>query len=95
MQDVIQADVRRDIGGDEQQIDGLDTEYSAESFKHILLPIWMAAYKYNGRSYRFVVNGQTGKVKGERPWSIWKITFAIIAAALVAGTIIYLNEVPR
>lgn len=95
MHDVIQGDIRRDIGGDEQQIDGVDTDYSAETFKHILLPIWMAAYKYNGRSYRFVVNGQTGKVKGERPWSIWKITFATIAAAIVIGTVVYLNEVPR
>jgi hypothetical protein len=71
-------DVRRDIGGDEQRVHDIDTDWSDETFKHILLPVWMAAYKYNGKSYRFLVNGQTGEVQGERPWSIWKIAFAVI-----------------
>ena len=81
-----------DIGGDEQRIDRVDTDHSAETFKHILLPVWMAAYNYNGRSYRFVVNGQTGRVQGERPWSAWKIAFAVIAAAIVAGGFAYLGQ---
>jgi hypothetical protein len=74
---VIVQDVRRDIGGDEQRVHDVDTDWSDETFKHILLPVWMAAYKYNGKSYRFLVNGQTGEVQGERPWSIWKIGFAV------------------
>lgn len=89
---VIQADVRRDIGGDVQQITSLETAYSEETFKHILLPIWMAAYKYAGKSYRFQVNGQTGEVQGERPYSIWKIGFAVLAAMIVVAAVIYLNE---
>ncbi|WP_435257982.1 primosomal protein N' (replication factor Y) - superfamily II helicase [Thioclava sp. FR2] len=88
----IDRDVRADIGGDEQRVDRIDTAYSAETFKHILLPIWMAAYKYNGKTYRFVVNGQTGKVQGERPWSAWKIAFAVLLAAVIIGTIIYFNQ---
>lgn len=92
MEAQIAADVRRDIGGDEQRIDRINTDYSAETFKHILLPIWMAAYKYNGKTYRFVVNGQTGRVQGERPYSAWKIAFAILLAALVIGGIAYLNQ---
>lgn len=92
MAQVIEGDVRRDIGGDEQRITTLDTEYSAETFKHILLPVWMAAYKYNDRSFRFVVNGQTGKVQGERPWSAWKIAFAVALAAAVVGVFVYLKQ---
>jgi DNA-directed RNA polymerase subunit RPC12/RpoP len=88
MADVIRSDVRRDIGGDEQRISNIDTSWTAETFKHILLPVWMAAYKYNGKSYRFVVNGQTGEVQGERPWSIWKIAFAaFLVLALVTGAV--------
>lgn len=88
MADVIRSDVRRAIGGDEQRISDIDTRWTDETFKHILLPVWMAAYKYNGKSYRFVVNGQTGEVQGERPWSIWKITFAVILVlALVTGAV--------
>ena len=88
MADVIRSDVRRDIGGDEQRILSVDTDWSDETFKHILLPVWMAAYKYNGKSYRFLVNGQTGEVQGERPWSIWKIGFAaIVVVSLILGAI--------
>ena len=90
MASVITGDVRRDIGGDEQRISSINTDYRDETFRHILLPIWMAAYKYNGKSYQFLVNGQTGEVQGERPWSVWKITFAVIAAALIAGALLYL-----
>ena len=88
MADVISDDVRRDIGGDEQRIQGIDTNWADETFKHILLPVWMAAYKYNGKSYRFLVNGQTGEVQGERPWSIWKIGFVVIlVVSLILGAV--------
>lgn len=92
MQRVIAGDVRRAIGGDEQRIQSIDTDYSDQTFKHILLPVWMAAYKYSGKTYRFVVNGQTGKVKGERPYSAWKIAFAILLALIVAGVVAYASR---
>ncbi len=89
---IIDRDARRDIGGDEQRVHSIDTDYSDETFKHILLPVWMAAYKYNGKSFRFLVNGQTGEVQGERPWSIWKIGFAVLlVAGLVLGAV-YLTD---
>jgi DNA-directed RNA polymerase subunit RPC12/RpoP len=89
---VIEMDIRRDIGGDVQRIDSVQTRYADETFKHVLLPVWAAAYKYRGKSYRFLVNGQTGEVQGERPYSAWKIGFAVlIVAALILGAI-YLNN---
>ena len=75
--------VRRDIGGDEQRIDRLSTTLSGITYKHVLLPVWLAAYKYEGKTYRFVVNGQSGKVKGERPWSKAKIAIAVVSALVV------------
>lgn len=89
---VIEQDVRYDIGGDEQRIDQIATNYSDETFKHILLPIWIAAYKYNAKTYRFLVNGQTGEVQGERPYSVWKITFAALGAAILAAAAYYLIQ---
>lgn len=83
----IERDVRFDIGGDRQRIHDLDTAISDVTFKHILLPVWLAAYKYRGKTYRFVVNGQTGRVRGERPWSVWKITLAVVLGLAVAGVI--------
>ena len=90
MDAVIRRDIRFDIGGDEQRIGSVNTTISDVTFKHVLLPVWLAAYKYRGKSYRFVVNGQTGKVKGERPYSAWKIAFAVLLGLIVAGVIGYI-----
>ena len=85
----IRRDIRFDIGGDQQRISSVDTEMSDITFKHVLLPVWMAAYKYRDKSYRFVVNGQTGRVQGERPYSAIKITLAVIAGLIVAAGVGY------
>ena len=90
MDRVIERDVKFDIGGDRQRIHHLDTLISDVTFKHILLPVWLAAYKYRGKTYRFVVNGRTGRVQGERPWSAWKIAIAVVLGAIVAAGVGYL-----
>jgi ribosomal protein S27E len=95
MNAMIVRDVKFDIGGDRQEIDDLRTEIGAITFKHVLLPVWLAAYKYRGQTYRFVVNGRTGQVQGERPWSVWKITFAVLLGAVLAacaGYVIAMNQ---
>lgn len=89
MENTIRRDVRFDIGGDQQRILTLNTAMSDITFKHVLLPVWLAAYKYRGTTYRFVVNGQSGKVQGERPWSAWKIAVAVILGAILAAAIGY------
>ncbi|PIE08700.1 MAG: primosomal protein N' (replication factor Y) - superfamily II helicase [Rhodobacterales bacterium] len=87
MDAVILRDVKFDIGGDRQRVHNISTSVSDVTFKHILLPVWMAAYKYRDKTYRFVINGRTGKVQGERPWSVWKIAFAVILGLALAGAI--------
>jgi hypothetical protein len=84
MDRMILRDVKYDIGGDEQRVSDVKTQINDVTFKHILLPVWLAAYKYNGRTYRFVVNGRTGRVQGERPYSAWKITIAVIIGLIIA-----------
>jgi hypothetical protein len=79
----IQQDVRRDIGGDEQQILTLKTSYGNTSYKYILLPVWLSVFHYGSKVYRFVVNARTGEVLGERPYSAIKIILAVLAAILV------------
>jgi hypothetical protein len=85
----IERDIKFDIGGDRQRISSVDTTVRDVTFKHVLLPVWLAAYKYRGQTYRFVVNGQTGRVQGERPWSAWKIAFAVILGLIVAAAVGY------
>jgi hypothetical protein len=89
MDSTIRRDVAADIGGDAQRIHHLDTRYGEIRFKHVLLPVWAAAYRYQGKPYRFVVNGQTGEVQGERPYSWVKIGAALMAAAAVAAALAY------
>ena len=84
---VIERDVRFDIGGDRQRIHAIDTDIRDVHFKHILLPVWLAAYKFRGETYRFVVNGRTGRVQGERPWSIAKIAVAVLVGVTLAAGI--------
>ena len=85
MAPTIQRDIQRDIGGDHQRIHAADTHYGEIRFKHILLPVWMSAFRFRDRVYRFVVNGRSGEVQGERPYSPWKIAFAVLLGLLLLG----------
>ena len=85
MDRVITRDVKFDIGGDRQRVHDIDTTVKDITFKHILLPVWLAAYKYRSKTYRFVVNGRTGRVQGERPWSAMKIAIAVVVGLVIAG----------
>lgn len=89
MDRVIERDVKFDIGGDRQRVHSVATDVKDVTFKHILLPVWLAAYKYRGKTYRFVVNGASGRVQGERPYSAWKITFAVLLGLILAAAIGY------
>lgn len=80
--------IRRDIGGDTQRIHHADIKLSDETFKHVLLPVYISSYSYNGKKYKFYINGQTGVIYGTRPYSFWKIflliLFIIILITLIA-----------
>ena len=84
MDEAIRASISRDIGGDEQRILTAKTQHDKVTFKHILLPVWLSAYRYKSKVYRFMVNARTGEVQGERPWSRPKIA-AAVAVAVAAG----------
>lgn len=70
--------VRRDIGGDDQLIEQVQTRYGRFTFKHVLLPAWVSAYRYRDKVYSFVVNAQTGETGGESPVSWWKVAGLVI-----------------
>lgn len=92
MERAIAATVRRDIGGDQQQITSMDPRYEGITFKHLLLPVWVSAYRYHGRSYRFIINGQSGAVTGDRPYSAWKIAALVMAILLIIGAVVLLAQ---
>ncbi len=87
MQPTIHATICADIGGDEQQVLDTRQKFDSITFKHLLLPVWISAYRYRGRVFRLLINARTGEVQGERPYSPWKIAGAVIAGLAVIGII--------
>jgi ribosomal protein S27E len=83
MEVAISQDVRQDIGGDEQRIDRVATQTSNETFRHLLLPVWIGAYRFQGKVFQVVVNARTGEVQGERPYSAVKITLLVFAIVIL------------
>lgn len=83
----IRAMVRGRIGGDRQRVESVRTLTTAATYKHLLLPAWLLAYRFRDRTYQVVVNACTGEVQGERPWSWIKIGLAVAAVAIVAGLV--------
>jgi DNA-directed RNA polymerase subunit RPC12/RpoP len=82
-----------DVPGDTQRNLHVNNTFTGVTFKHVLLPIWIAAYRYNGKPYQFLVNGQTGEVVGKAPWSIWKLAILVLTILAVIGAIVLLvNE---
>jgi hypothetical protein len=92
MEGIIYGDVARDIGGDEQRIHSVDTRYSGVTFKHLLLPIWVSAYRFERKVFQVVVNARTGEVQGDRPYSIWKIAFLVLVILLAILLFFYLRS---
>jgi hypothetical protein len=76
----------RDVPGDTHRALSVTNRSAEETFKHVLLPVWTASYRYRDAVYRFLVNGQTGEVAGTAPYSAWNIALAVLAVVrLVAA----------
>jgi predicted RNA-binding Zn-ribbon protein involved in translation (DUF1610 family) len=92
MEPVIDSLIRQNIGGDEQKISSRSTQYSGITFKHILLPVWVSAYRYADKLHRILINARTGEVQGSRPYSPWKIAGLVILVLAIVGLIALLQS---
>ncbi len=90
MDAAIERSIRADIGGDHQRIRSVDTRYWGLTYKHLLLPIWLLTVLFAGSAYQVFINGVTGEVHGERPYSPVKIALAVVAGLVLAGLLYYL-----
>lgn len=95
MKRVIMGKIKNKIGGDQQKINHIATQYQHTTYKNVLFPIWTAKFKWNNRTYNYAINGQTGKVTGERPYSLLKIMLLVITVAIIIGGVIYLDFNPN
>jgi hypothetical protein len=62
--------------------------FSGQTFKHILVPVWLLTYNYGARAYQVVVNGYTGRMSGRYPKSAWKVFFLVLA--IIMGIVLLL-----
>jgi Zn finger protein HypA/HybF involved in hydrogenase expression len=76
------------VHGDVVNIVSVSTDYDNITYKHILLPLWISSFQFNNKVYRFLVNGQTGKVSGKSPVSAMKVS--MVVGIVIAIIIIFL-----
>jgi hypothetical protein len=82
----------KQIPGDTFRSLDVNTLITDVTFKHTLLPVWIASYPYKGHVYRYMVNGQTGKVEGQKPVSWIRVTIAVVIVLIVIAIIIFLSS---
>lgn len=78
-----------DVPGDTYRNLTVRADWSAQTFKHILVPVWLLTYDYGRRGYQCVMNGATGAIAGRYPKSWVKVT--LLALAVVVALIVLLS----
>ncbi len=92
MSRTIRNRIKSDIGGDEQRIHNVNTQYDDILYKNMLFPIWTATFKWKDKSYRYLINAQTGRVAGDRPYSVAKIAFLVAIILSILAAAIYYDQ---
>lgn len=87
MERAIDRHIRLDIGGDQQRVHQRSIHWLRTEYKHLLLPIWLLTVIYMERPFQVYINGVTGEVHGQRPYSKVKIAAAVVAALVVLVTV--------
>lgn len=80
------------VPGDTQRGLQVQADFSGQTFKHILVPIWLLTYNFGPRTFQVVINGYTGQIAGRYPKSWIKITLAVLAALIVLGLILLITQ---
>jgi hypothetical protein len=75
------------VPGDTHRHLSVNSDYSQQTFKHILVPVWLLTYNYGPRTFQVVINGFTGTIAGKYPKSWVKILFFILGVLLLMGVI--------
>src|SRR6185369_10137891 len=82
------SNVGKFLPGDTHTSLKLQTEFSHVSSDLCLLPIYILSYRYRDKVYRYLLNGQTGKMTGDKPLSPIRIAL-FVAAILLAVLLVF------
>jgi uncharacterized Zn finger protein (UPF0148 family) len=75
--------ISRMMPGDTYGQLNVQTEFELNETDLMLLPVHILSYRYRDRVYRFLVNGQTGRIAGEKPWSGVRIAGAVSVVVIL------------
>jgi hypothetical protein len=78
-----------EVPGDTYRNLRIAPEYSGQTFKHVLVPVWLLAYTFGAKRFQVVVNGYTGTIAGQYPKSVWKILFAVLMVLVILLLVLY------
>jgi ribosomal protein S27E len=82
----------RDVPGDTYRNLRVRAEFTQQTFKHILVPVWFLSYVYSGENYQVIVNGVTGGIAGKYPYSWIKITLAVIVGIIFLLVLLHFSQ---
>ncbi|HEX4996671.1 MAG TPA: zinc ribbon domain-containing protein, partial [Terriglobia bacterium] len=71
------------VPGDTHRDLQVRTAYRQRTFKHILVPVWLVHYTFGPKSFQVLVNGYTGNIAGDRPFSALKLFFYVILPSII------------
>jgi hypothetical protein len=83
MNDKLVALCAQQVPGDTYRNLNVRAQWSSQTFKHVLAPVWLLTYDYGRRSFQCAINGVTGAIHGEYPKSPWKIAALVLAAIVL------------
>jgi hypothetical protein len=81
---------RNECSRDVDELLNIDTVISNLKSKLIMLPIWILVYTYNNEPYRVLINGQSGKISGQKPVSKVKVAIALFLVAAVIAALYFI-----
>jgi hypothetical protein len=73
------------VPGDTHRNLSVNSDYSGQTFKHVLVPVWLLTYNYGTHAFQVVINGFTGAMAGRYPKSWVKILLAVLGALAAIG----------
>jgi hypothetical protein len=80
------------VPGDTQRNLEIHPEFSGQTFKHVLVPVWVLAFTYRAKLYQVLVNGYSGTIAGDYPLSPWKVFFLIVVIVIVTLVVFTLSQ---
>jgi DNA-directed RNA polymerase subunit RPC12/RpoP len=90
MREQAKADCLGRIGSPHVRNFTMTADFADETWRYLLLPVYLAAYRFEDKAFQVMVNGLSGSVAGQKPvawWKVWLAVGALLAPGLLAGLI--------